>query len=124
MSGRPRSLSSGCAAAVLILATATSVDAGQDPPSVQTLCILDFQRLGDDSRADWLEQGLADLMISTMSSFSPYLVIERRHLREILREHGLAAERAGRYRHGGPRGRDWPRRSFSCREASRARAIN
>jgi hypothetical protein len=53
--------------------------------------VLDFQRLGNDSRSDWLEQGLADLMIETMSSISPYLVIERRHLREILEEQRLAA---------------------------------
>ena len=30
------------------------------------------------------------MMISTMNSLSPYLVIERKHLAEILREHGLA----------------------------------
>jgi hypothetical protein len=30
-------------------------------------------------------------MIANLSSLSPYLVIERRHLRDILREHGLAA---------------------------------
>ncbi|MGH9383618.1 MAG: CsgG/HfaB family protein [Vicinamibacterales bacterium] len=78
------------AVALVILLTATNAWPAQNSAPVQTLCILDFQRLGDDARSDWLEEGLADLMISTMSSVSPYLVIERKHLREILTEHGLA----------------------------------
>jgi len=61
-----------------------------EPPAGQTLCILDFNRLGDDAGMDWLERGLADMMIGTMNRLSPYRVIEREHLREILREHGLA----------------------------------
>jgi len=60
-------------------------------PAGQTLCILDFNRLGDDAEMDWLERGLADMMIGAMNRLSPYRVIEREHLREILREHGLAA---------------------------------
>jgi TolB-like protein len=76
---------------LLILLAAVQPSAAQTPAPIQTLCVLDFQRLGDDSRSDWLEQGLADLMIGTMSSTSPYLVIERRHLREILQEQRLAA---------------------------------
>lgn len=78
-------------ATLLILLTAARPSAGQPPDAVLTLCVLDFERLGDDARSDWLEQGLADLMVGTMSSISPYLVIERRHLREILQEHRLAA---------------------------------
>ena len=62
-----------------------------DPPPAQTLCILDFNRLGDDASVDWLQRGLADMMISTMNRLSPYQVVEREHLRDILREHGLAA---------------------------------
>jgi tetratricopeptide (TPR) repeat protein len=62
----------------------------QSAVPLQTLCVLDFQRLGDDARSDWLQQGLADLMIGTMASASPYLVVERRHLREMLAEQGLA----------------------------------
>jgi TolB-like protein len=65
-------------------------EAAQPRPGVQTLCVLDFQRLGDDASVDWLEQGLADMMISVLQSDSPYLVIDRKHLREILQEHGLA----------------------------------
>jgi TolB-like protein len=57
--------------------------------AAETLAVLDFQRLGDDASADWLEQGLADMMIGVLQSDSPYLVIERKHLREILQEHGL-----------------------------------
>jgi TolB-like protein len=83
------------AAATLLLVLSAHASAAQSPASppapLQTLCVLDFQRLGDDSRADWLEQGLADLMIGTMGAISPYLVIERRHLREILQEQRLAA---------------------------------
>jgi tetratricopeptide (TPR) repeat protein len=73
---------------MLLIAGLTST--APNPAPVQTLCILDFHRLGDDARADWLEQGLADMMINTMHSLSPYLVIERKHLKDILREHGLA----------------------------------
>jgi TolB-like protein len=78
------------AATLMIALTAGHPSSAQNPAPIQTLCILDFQRLGDDSRADWLEQGLADSMLDTMGSISPYLVIERKHLREILREHALA----------------------------------
>jgi TolB-like protein len=73
----------------MALLTAGLAAAAPNSAPVQTLCILDFHRLGDDARADWLEQGLADMMINTMHSLSPYLVIERKHLKEILREHGL-----------------------------------
>ena len=69
-------LSAGALAVLLVVGLAP---AANDAAPVQTLCILDFQRLGNDSRADWLEQGLADLMIRTMDSLSPYLVIERKH---------------------------------------------
>ena len=62
-----------------------------EPPPAQTLCILDFNRLGDDASVDWLERGLADMMISTMNRLSPYQVGEREHLRNILREHSLGA---------------------------------
>jgi TolB-like protein len=61
------------------------------PPSTETLCVLDFDRLGDDPSLDWLQRGLADMMIGTMNRLSPYRVVERKHLRELLREHGLAA---------------------------------
>jgi TolB-like protein len=89
-SRRPRAWRA-CAATILALIAAARVDAAQDRASAQTLCVLDFQRLGDDARSDWLERGLADLMIANLGTLSPYLVIERRHLREILQEHGLAA---------------------------------
>jgi len=79
------------AATVIMVVTAAHASPARGPAPVQALCVLDFQRLGDDSRSDWLEQGLADLMIGTMGSLSPYLVIERRHLNAILREHGLTA---------------------------------
>ncbi len=62
----------------------------QEQPVEETLCILDFNRLGDDASMDWLKHGLADMMISTMSRIGPYRIIERGHLREILREHGLS----------------------------------
>jgi TolB-like protein len=77
-------------AALLMLLMPGQPSAAQAPGSVQTLCVLDFQRLGNDSRSDWLQQGLADLMIGTLGSTSPYLVVERRHLREILQEQRLA----------------------------------
>ena len=52
------------------------------PPSgIETLCVLDFDRLGDDPSLDWLERGLADMMIGTMNRLSPYRVVERKHLR-------------------------------------------
>jgi TolB-like protein len=79
------------AATLLAVMLSGSISSTQPPaaPAVQTLCVLDFHRLGDDASADWLEQGLADMMINVLHSDSRYLVIERRHLREILREHGL-----------------------------------
>jgi TolB-like protein len=78
-------------AVFLILLAAAQSARAQELASVQTLCVLDFQRLGDDGRADWLEPGLADLMIGALGSTSPYLVVERRHLKEILQEHRLSA---------------------------------
>ncbi len=73
---------------MLVMTAVTSADPAE-PPS-QTLCILDFDRLGDDASVDWLQEGLADMMISTMNRLSPYWVIERRHLKHLLLEHGLA----------------------------------
>ena len=63
--------------------------AAAEPPA-QTLCVLDFNRLGDDASMDWLQEGLADMIIGTMNGLGPYQVIERQYLKEILREHGLA----------------------------------
>jgi TolB-like protein len=63
---------------------------GQHPAAGQTLCILDFNRLGDDPSADWLRRGLADVMITTMNRLSRFQIVDRRHLVELLREHGLA----------------------------------
>jgi hypothetical protein len=85
-----RSAWSLVAVSTALLAIGSAATAQQPDVPVQTLCVLDFHRLGDDARADWLEQGLADLMIGTMHSASPYLVVERRHLKQILDEHGLA----------------------------------
>ena len=62
----------------------------QAKSSEQTLCILDFNRLGDDSSFDWLKQGLSDMMITTMSRAGRYQIIDRKHLQEVLREHKLA----------------------------------
>ncbi|MCI0407846.1 MAG: CsgG/HfaB family protein, partial [Acidobacteria bacterium] len=78
--------SPGIAVTQVEAATATP-----EPPPAQTLCVLDFNRLGDDASVDWLQRGLADMMIGTMNRLSPYQVVEREHLRDILREHGLAA---------------------------------
>jgi tetratricopeptide (TPR) repeat protein len=76
---------------LLVLLVAWPGTAVAQPPSPQTLCILDFNRLGDDASVDWLERGLADMMIGTMNRIGPYRVVERQHLRDILREHGLAS---------------------------------
>ena len=76
--------------AALAMLLAVGSASAQNAAPAQTLCILDFHRLGDDARSDWLERGLADMMIAAMHSASPYLVIERKHLSEILKEHGLA----------------------------------
>ena len=75
------------AASLLVCATPA---AAAEPPA-QTLCVLDFNRLGDDASMDWLQEGLADMIIGTMNGLGPYQVIERQYLKEILREHGLAA---------------------------------
>jgi tetratricopeptide (TPR) repeat protein len=63
----------------------------REPRSLQTLCILDFSRLGDDPSMDWLERGLADMIIGVMNRLGPYQVVERKHLRHRLREQGLTA---------------------------------
>ncbi len=55
----------------------------------ETLCILDFNRLGDEESADWLKRGLADMMITTMNRLGPYRVLNRQRLKEILAEHQL-----------------------------------
>ena len=86
------------ATSVVLLVALRGIAVGQvevstgtpEPPPVQALCILDFNRLGDDASVDWLQRGLADMMISTMNRLSPYQVVEREHLKDILREHGLA----------------------------------
>ena len=75
------------AASLLVCATPA---AAAEPPA-QTLCVLDFNRLGDDAGMDWLQEGLADMIIGAMNGLGPYQVIERQYLKEILREHGLAA---------------------------------
>jgi len=72
--------------AVLAVLCATPATAHAQADS---LCILDFNRLGDDSSMDWLTPGLADMMITTMNRMSPYRVLNREHLREILQEHRL-----------------------------------
>lgn len=82
-------------AAILIAVVAAGSKSTTQPlPPVQTLCVLDFQRLGNDASADWLEQGLADMMISALHARSPYLVVDRKHLAALLREHGFCAERS------------------------------
>ena len=59
------------------------------PAYAETLCILDFNRLGDDDSADWLRRGLSDMMITVMSRAGAYEVVDRAHLVATLREHGL-----------------------------------
>ena len=44
--------------------------AAAEPPA-QTLCVLDFNRLGDDASMDWLQEGLADMIIGTMNGLGP-----------------------------------------------------
>lgn len=91
---RVRPLKPGAAIAavlVLVLLGGAAFAEVAEPPAVQTLCILDFTRLGDDTSLDWLRYGLADMMIATMNRLGPFQVIERAHLRDILHEHGLAA---------------------------------
>ena len=78
-------------ASLLLVTVARPGMAVAQPPPPQTLCILDFNRLGDDASVDWLQRGLADMMIGTMNRIGPYQVVERVHLRDIQREHGLAA---------------------------------
>ncbi|MFQ5656097.1 MAG: FlgO family outer membrane protein [Candidatus Methylomirabilales bacterium] len=76
---------------LILLMVGVASARAQEPSAAQTVCVLDFNRLGDDASLDWLRQGLAVMMISTMNRISPYQVIERAHLREILQEHGLVA---------------------------------
>jgi curli biogenesis system outer membrane secretion channel CsgG len=75
----------------LAMAQGATTAASPARHALQTLCILDFNRLGDDAGEDWLQRGLADMMISTMNRLGPYHAIEREHLKELLREHRLAA---------------------------------
>ena len=77
-------------AGLLALSAAWPGIAGAQPPPLQIVCILDFNRLGDDASMDWLQRGLADMMIGTLSRLGPYQVVERERLRSILREHDLA----------------------------------
>ena len=61
----------------------------QEVTKRETLCILDFHRLGNDARMDWLKRGLSDMMITTMNRLSPYTLLNREDLNEILKEHNL-----------------------------------
>jgi len=86
-----RGMARSIASLLVLLTVAWQGMAVAQPPPPQTLSILDFNRLGDDASVDWLQRGLADMMITTMNRIGPYQVIERQHLRDILREHGLTA---------------------------------
>lgn len=63
----------------------------EDKPAEEILCILDFNRLGNDASMDWLKRGLSDMMITAMNRLSPYEIIDREHLKETLKEHGLVS---------------------------------
>jgi TolB-like protein len=63
---------------------------GESPPPA--LCVLDFLSLDEKGELSWLEAGLADLMIRTLGRSGSHRVLERRRLREILREHALEAQ--------------------------------
>lgn len=55
-SRRSRRRISGAAATLLAVLLSGSISTTQPMPrAVETLCVLDFQRLGDDASADWLE---------------------------------------------------------------------
>ena len=41
--------------------------------------------------ADWLTRGLSDMMITTLDRVSPFVLVERERLRELLAEHRLSA---------------------------------
>jgi len=58
-------------AGLLALSAAWPGIAGAQPPPLQIVCILDFNRLGDDASMDWLQRGLADMMIGTLSPSRP-----------------------------------------------------
>lgn len=62
----------------------------KEKTSSETLCVLDFNRLGDDQSMDWLKRGLSDMMIHLMHRLSPYQLINRQDLTAILKEHQLA----------------------------------
>ncbi|MCD4780034.1 MAG: CsgG/HfaB family protein [Candidatus Omnitrophica bacterium] len=55
----------------------------------EAVCVLEFQRLGGELGLDWMKRGLADMMITMLSRLSPYQVIGREHLVEVLKEHKM-----------------------------------
>ena len=68
---------------------APTLSRAQGPPAGETLCVLDFNRLGEDDSMDWLRRGLGDMMITAMNRLGPYEVVERERLQQLLREHDL-----------------------------------
>jgi tetratricopeptide (TPR) repeat protein len=59
------------------------------PDAAETVCVLDFLALDEAEELAWMRAGLADMMIRTLGQTGSYLVLERRHLQELLREHDL-----------------------------------
>ena len=72
---------------ILVVSVVRPVPIAAQPPG-QTLCILDFNRLGDEDSMDWLRRGLADMMITTMNRVSLFQIVDRTRLMEILQTHG------------------------------------
>ena len=60
----------------------------------ESVCVLDFHRIGDDPGMDWLGRGLADMLMSGLNRVGPFQVVGRERLREILREHRLTGSTA------------------------------
>jgi TolB-like protein len=74
------------AAALLLLAGLPAA-----VPRPERLCVLDFERIGDEGRVDWLRRGLSEMLIITLAGHGELEVIEREHVQAVLAEHGLAS---------------------------------
>ncbi len=77
------------AALSLLVGLSAVTRAAASERDVQRLCVLDLNRLGDGDGLDWLQRGLADLLIVTLAERSEFEVLEREHLHAVLEEHEL-----------------------------------
>ena len=55
----------------------------------QTLCVIDLNRIGEDSGQDWLRRGLADMLITALNATSEFQIVDRSQLSKLMDANSL-----------------------------------